>query len=317
MQQKLTYDSFVFFEKLNVCLSSHLSGHALEQAHIWALSHIFRRPIIVYSVKYVKSYSGENIGFTHFEGVYLPLIWEPSFCFKNPITLGYTRGHFTALVPFEKSEILAYFSSPTSSSPTPPPPPPSSSSSSSNVNVNVNETLNVHHASAHSLHTSSESMSLHKTDGVALAGALSSPLSGVVGASSKGDLFGSNSGDTATPHTVHEEHEDETTKSSTAAAGIALHTNTSLKHSNTNINVNANNNAELLGAVSYSNEHDSQQVFYLPLTNNEGQLLPVHFLNASEVCLHSHLHRVNFLFLLLILYELSVGQRASYSQAVS
>ena len=40
--------------------------------------------------------------------MYLPLIWEPSFCFKSPIALGYTRGHFTALVPFEKSEVITY-----------------------------------------------------------------------------------------------------------------------------------------------------------------------------------------------------------------
>lgn len=34
-------------------------------------------------------------------GVYLPLLWEPSFCWKSPIALGYTRGHFSALVPVE------------------------------------------------------------------------------------------------------------------------------------------------------------------------------------------------------------------------
>ena len=33
------------------------------------------------------------------------MTWEPSFCFKNPIALGYTRGHFTALVPLERNEI--------------------------------------------------------------------------------------------------------------------------------------------------------------------------------------------------------------------
>lgn len=34
-------------------------------------------------------------------GVYLPLLWEPSFCWKSPIALGYTRGHFSALVAME------------------------------------------------------------------------------------------------------------------------------------------------------------------------------------------------------------------------
>jgi len=33
--------------------------------------------------------------------VYLPLLWEPMFCWRTPLTLGYTRGHFSALVPME------------------------------------------------------------------------------------------------------------------------------------------------------------------------------------------------------------------------
>ena len=39
--------------------------------------------------------------FQNFSGVYLPLLWEHSFCSKSPIALGYTRGHFCALVPPE------------------------------------------------------------------------------------------------------------------------------------------------------------------------------------------------------------------------
>lgn len=76
-------------------------GASLEQMHIFALAHILRRPIIVYGVKYVKSFRGETIGYARFQGVYLPLLWERSFCWKTPITLGYTRGHFSALVPME------------------------------------------------------------------------------------------------------------------------------------------------------------------------------------------------------------------------
>lgn len=97
-------------------------GSSLEQLHIFALAHILRRPIIVYGVKYVKSFRGEDIGYARFEGlskselifhlpiqsmlpllpgVYLPLLWEQSFCIKSPIALGYTRGHFSALVPTE------------------------------------------------------------------------------------------------------------------------------------------------------------------------------------------------------------------------
>ncbi|XP_048865353.1 ubiquitin thioesterase ZRANB1-like [Brienomyrus brachyistius] len=76
-------------------------GASLEQTHIFVLAHIFRRPIIVYGVKYYKSFRGEALGYTRFQGVYLPLLWEQSFCWKNPIALGYTRGHFTALVAME------------------------------------------------------------------------------------------------------------------------------------------------------------------------------------------------------------------------
>lgn len=76
-------------------------GASLEQLHIFALAHILRRPIVVYGVKYVKSFRGEDIGFARFEGLYLPLLWDQSFCSKSPIALGYTRGHFSALVPVE------------------------------------------------------------------------------------------------------------------------------------------------------------------------------------------------------------------------
>jgi len=31
-------------------------------------------------------------------GIYLPLLWEANFCWKSPVALGYTRGHFSALV---------------------------------------------------------------------------------------------------------------------------------------------------------------------------------------------------------------------------
>lgn len=49
----------------------------------------------------MKSFRGEDIGKIYIEGLYLPLLWEQSFCIKSPIALGYTRGHFSALVPTE------------------------------------------------------------------------------------------------------------------------------------------------------------------------------------------------------------------------
>lgn len=44
-------------------------GTSLEQTHVFALAHILRRPIIIYGVKYVKSFRGEVIGLARFQGI--------------------------------------------------------------------------------------------------------------------------------------------------------------------------------------------------------------------------------------------------------
>lgn len=88
-------------------------GASLEQLHVFCLAHVLRRPIIVYGVKYVKSWRGENLGLARFEGVYLPFLWESSFCSPSPIALGYTRGHFCALVPPEPATRQHLQSAPT------------------------------------------------------------------------------------------------------------------------------------------------------------------------------------------------------------
>ena len=41
---------------------------SLEQIHIFALAHILRRPVVVYGVKMVKNFRGENLGLANFEG---------------------------------------------------------------------------------------------------------------------------------------------------------------------------------------------------------------------------------------------------------
>lgn len=80
-------------------------GESLEQLHVFCLAHVLRRPICVYGVKYVKSWRGENLGLARFEGVYLPLLWDREFCYKSPVALGYTRGHFSALIPPEPETV--------------------------------------------------------------------------------------------------------------------------------------------------------------------------------------------------------------------
>jgi ubiquitin thioesterase ZRANB1 len=64
----------------------------------------------------VKSYRGEYfIGLARFQGVYLPLLWETNFCSKSPICLGFTRNHFSALVPMQERINIASSSSRSSS----------------------------------------------------------------------------------------------------------------------------------------------------------------------------------------------------------
>lgn len=62
-------------------------GASLEQTHIFVLAHILRRPIIVYGVKYYKSFRGETLGYTRFQGEAVnrsPLIYcvnlQKDFC---------------------------------------------------------------------------------------------------------------------------------------------------------------------------------------------------------------------------------------------
>ena len=80
----------------------NMGGHhqSLEECHIFVLANILRRPIIVYGVPKARSFSiGGTMQNINFNGVYLPLLWGSLFHHKPPLCLGYSMGHFTALVP--------------------------------------------------------------------------------------------------------------------------------------------------------------------------------------------------------------------------
>jgi hypothetical protein len=254
----------------NIITLANQPGASLEQAHIFALCHIFRRPIIVYSVRVIKSFRGENIGYTHFEGVYLPLIWEPSFCFKTPIALGYTRGHFTALVPLERTpEIVypyyhsSYMSSSNNLASGGGVATPSMATSSTNSAAPTTPTNN----SASNNLINNSNMSNSSTNlacGGFSSGGATNNLS-----NSNNNLNGSNNN----LSNIQKDNIDNNQNSDNA--------------NSTSTTSNNDNNATV-GAVSYVDYNESQQqqqIFYLPLTNNEGQLLPIHFLNSSEVSL--------------------------------
>ncbi|XP_041714923.1 tumor necrosis factor alpha-induced protein 3 isoform X2 [Coregonus clupeaformis] len=87
-----------------VSSSNGLQFDSLEDIHIFVLSNILRRPIIVIadqvlrSMKSCSSFSPLNVG-----GIYLPLHWLPGECYKYPIVLGYDSQHFAPLITIKDS----------------------------------------------------------------------------------------------------------------------------------------------------------------------------------------------------------------------
>ena len=82
---------------------------SVPHSHLFPIFYVYRRPIIVYGVRYVKNFRGDNIGLARFQGIYVPFLWDQSFCWKTPVAMGYTRGHFCALVPMEVWSKLVFF----------------------------------------------------------------------------------------------------------------------------------------------------------------------------------------------------------------
>jgi hypothetical protein len=74
---------------------------SLEAIHVYVLSNLIRRPIIVISEDMLKDSSGRDIAPIPFGGIYLPLDKTPESCWKYPLVLSYDASHFSALVPAE------------------------------------------------------------------------------------------------------------------------------------------------------------------------------------------------------------------------
>ncbi|KAI1896559.1 hypothetical protein AGOR_G00096020 [Albula goreensis] len=86
--------------------SSHggLQYDSLEDIHIFVLSNILRRPIVVVADQVVRSMkSGSSFSPLNVGGVYLPLHWPPGDCYKYPIVLGYDSQHFAPLITIKDS----------------------------------------------------------------------------------------------------------------------------------------------------------------------------------------------------------------------
>uniref|UniRef100_A0AAQ5XI71 ubiquitinyl hydrolase 1 n=1 Tax=Amphiprion ocellaris TaxID=80972 RepID=A0AAQ5XI71_AMPOC len=87
-----------------VSSSNGLQFDSLEDIHIFILSNILRRPIIVIADQVVRSMkSGSSISPLNVGGIYLPLHWPPTECYKYPIVLGYDSQHFAPLITIKDS----------------------------------------------------------------------------------------------------------------------------------------------------------------------------------------------------------------------
>ncbi|KAG7493007.1 hypothetical protein MATL_G00020670 [Megalops atlanticus] len=83
---------------------SALQYDSLENIHIFILSNILRRPIVVIADQVLRSLkSGSSFSPLNVGGIYLPLHWPPGECYKYPIVLGYDSQHFAPLITIKDS----------------------------------------------------------------------------------------------------------------------------------------------------------------------------------------------------------------------
>ena len=81
------------------------SMYSLEEFHVFVLANVLRRPVIMYASQKMRSFnSGSTMQSINFHGVYLPLLWAPNGCKKDPLPLSYQGGHFSALVVVDSSQ---------------------------------------------------------------------------------------------------------------------------------------------------------------------------------------------------------------------
>ncbi|XP_078474588.1 LOW QUALITY PROTEIN: tumor necrosis factor alpha-induced protein 3-like [Lampetra planeri] len=72
---------------------------SLEEIHIFILANVLRRPIVIISDVVLRSLaSGSTLAPLNISGIYLPLNWLASACYRYPLVLGFHNGHFAPLV---------------------------------------------------------------------------------------------------------------------------------------------------------------------------------------------------------------------------
>lgn len=71
----------------------------LEEMHVFVLANVLRRPIIIFAEPTVRSLrDGDSLEHNNFVGIYLPLLWNPALCDRNPIMLCFFMNHFQPLI---------------------------------------------------------------------------------------------------------------------------------------------------------------------------------------------------------------------------
>ncbi len=85
----------------SVSMETNRNGNlrGLEQFHIFVLANVLRRPIILYSQQKIRSATEfTTLQQISFQGLYLPLLWDPKLCKRTPLPIAFSGGHFASLV---------------------------------------------------------------------------------------------------------------------------------------------------------------------------------------------------------------------------
>ena len=92
-------------QQTSATVSSGRNLESLDEFHAFVLANVLRRPIIMYAVPKLRSHQTDGtLQKINFHGVYLPLLWAPDSCKKDPLPLAYHLGHFSALVVIESAQ---------------------------------------------------------------------------------------------------------------------------------------------------------------------------------------------------------------------
>lgn len=84
-------------------IDDNATYESLEEIHIFALSHVLRRSIIVVADTVLRDMNGEAMAPIPFGGIYLPFEIPANECHRAPLLLTYDMAHFSALVAMEGS----------------------------------------------------------------------------------------------------------------------------------------------------------------------------------------------------------------------